>query len=107
MLITETQEHPESNTYNNTKASISSSTRKQAIDPLLLDTVGLAAYLLGILRRGATTEQLVQSLGGNYSLAGAYLKTFQEFGWIEKDEKNGKWVLTPLGEAKIPRFQET
>lgn len=43
--------------------------------------------VLGLLRKGITTEQLVESLGRNSSLVGVYLRMFDELGWIEKDDK--------------------
>ena len=73
-------------------------------DPLQLETIELTAYVLGVIRKGATTEQLVQSLDRNYSLASVYLRMFDRMGWVQN--KDGKWMLTELGEMNMPRFQQ-
>ena len=89
---------------NSTNRSSKDLNRKQAFDPLQLETIELTAYVLGLIRKEVTTEQLVQSLGRNYSLASAYLRMFDQLNWIEN--KEGKWVLTELGEVNLTRFQE-
>ena len=74
-------------------------------DPLQLQTVELTAYVLGLLQKGVTTKELADRLEKNYSLVGAYLRLFDEWKWIEQ-QHGEKWVLTSLGEANLPRFQE-
>ncbi|MEO9294675.1 MAG: hypothetical protein ABI347_03650 [Nitrososphaera sp.] len=43
------------------------------------------------------------NLARNYSLAGAYLRLFSEWEWVEK--QGDKWMLTELGMESLPRFQ--
>lgn len=76
---------------------------ENTFDPLQLETIELTAYVLGLIRKEITTEQLIQSLGRNYSLTGAYLRMFDQLNWIEN--KGGKWKLTELGALSLPRFQ--
>lgn len=76
----------------------------QLFDALQLQTIELTAFVLGLLRKGVTTKELADRLDRNYSLAGTYLRMFDQFGWTES--QYGRWVLTELGVINLPRFQE-
>ena len=77
--------------------------RRRPFDPLSLDAIELTAFVLGLFRKGVTTEELATNLARNYSLAGAYLRLFTDWRWIENQGE--KWTLTQLGVESLPRFQ--
>jgi hypothetical protein len=72
-------------------------------DPLSLDTLELTAFVLGLFRKEVTTDELAGRLARNYSLAGAYLRLFYDWEWIDK--QGDKWALTELGIESLLRFQ--
>ena len=76
---------------------------RSAVSPMQLDTIDLADYVLKLIEKGVTTEELVRCLEGEYSLAAAFLHMFDEMRWISKQGEN--WTLTTLGKANIFRFQ--
>lgn len=96
------QGHSENNSSTNRSSNYQN--RRSAFDPLQLETIELTAYVIGLIRKQVTTEELIQSLSRNYSLASAYLRMFDQLKWIEN--KDGRWMLTELGEINLPRFQE-
>lgn len=79
---------------------------RQTFDPMTLETIELAAYVLGLLRKGVTTRELAYHLDENYSLVGAYLRLFVEWMWIEQRQKDGKWILTKIGLENQAKFQK-
>ena len=65
-------------------------------DPLALDVIDQAAYVLLCFEEEMNAGRLVQLLKGEASLAQAYIIFFGQMGWI-KEGMVGRWRLTEKG----------
>jgi hypothetical protein len=69
---------------------------KDVADPLSLDTVQQAIFVMRCFEKGITVCELVDELKGEISLANAHFLFFRQAGWLQGDFY-GKWRLNERG----------
>lgn len=90
--------------------NVSSAVGQTVVDnPVTLDTLAQAAYVLKCYSKGLTKEQLIECLKNEASLAQAYFIFFKQMGWIKGETANesimGKWFLTEKGKKTLAQFE--
>jgi hypothetical protein len=73
---------------------------KGVSDPLPLDTLELAIFVMRCFEKGATVCELVDNLKGDISLANAHFLFFRQAGWLQGDFY-GKWRLNERGRQTL------
>lgn len=79
--------------------------RDSTTDPLSLDVVGQAVFILECFEKGATAQEIIEAVKGETSLAQAHFLFFKQMGWIEQ-EYLGKWHLTEQGRSNLALLKE-
>lgn len=61
-------------------------------------------FVLRCFEKGITIPELLNCLGGEYSLVRGYFLFCKEFGWLE--ELHGRWTLSNEGRDALAYFEE-
>jgi predicted transcriptional regulator len=64
-----------------------------------LETIAQAIFVLELIEKGITSEELAEEFEGNYSITGGYLAFFLQAGMIDQQDGviDKKWHLTDSG----------